>query len=623
MRQFDSYRFIDRVTRFDAETFNRIWASLDARLADNEALKPDLENAIHDITSLGLQRIQDTLGPLVTRLARAAELGFLVAQSSNNVTLTVGQVNGFTIQDEDQRNLFTPTPFLAAASDTVPERYAVLRLEAYNRLTGVLEVTVLACHDTAGAVTSITDDAWTIAASSAVLTSISDTLQLAATARDQAVAAQGQADEAATAAGNHLDAINAAIVGIDDKVTETNGARDAAVAAKNTAVAAATSATNDAATASSAASAAQVAKITWRGAWSGATAYALNDAVGDGGASYICKLAHTNHQPPNTTYWDVLAAKGTSGAGTGDMIGANNLSDVADPVAARSNLGLGSGATLASTAIAQTANNLSDLASASTARSNLGLGTAATHAAGDFAQAANNLADLADDAAARGNLGLGGAATKNVGTTAGTVAAGDDSRITGATPSTRTVATSGLAGGGGDLSANRTIDVPKSSNAQAIAGIDDATAMTPVRVKDAITQFAVLPARSVSAGGLATGGGDLSTNRVITVPAATQADAEAGTDNATVMTPLRTAEAIAALGVQSTRQVNTTGLATGGGTLAADRTINVPKSSNAQAIAGTDDTTAMTPVRVKDAINALSSSARGSASYLQGAFGGL
>jgi hypothetical protein len=54
----------------------------------------------------------------------------------------------------------------------------------------------------------------------------------------------------------------------------------------------------------------------------------------------------------------------------------------------------------------------------------------------------------------------------------------------------RTVTGSGLVTGGGDLSANRTLTVTKSSLAQAQAGTDDATAMTPLRTKDAIEAFA-------------------------------------------------------------------------------------------------------------------------------------
>lgn len=52
-----------------------------------------------------------------------------------------------------------------------------------------------------------------------------------------------------------------------------------------------------------------------------------------------------------------------------------------------------------------------------------------------FLQRANPFADIKVDGAvntALANLGLGGAATRDVGTTAGTVAAGDDNRITGA-----------------------------------------------------------------------------------------------------------------------------------------------------------------------------------------------
>lgn len=50
--------------------------------------------------------------------------------------------------------------------------------------------------------------------------------------------------------------------------------------------------------------------ITWRGAWSSSTAYIVGDAVSLAGTSYICILGHTNHTPPNATYWNDLADAG-------------------------------------------------------------------------------------------------------------------------------------------------------------------------------------------------------------------------------------------------------------------------------------------------------------------------
>lgn len=53
---------------------------------------------------------------------------------------------------------------------------------------------------------------------------------------------------------------------------------------------------------------------TWLGAWSGATAYVEGDLVQSGGSTYTCISDHTNHAPPNGTYWELVASKGDTGA---------------------------------------------------------------------------------------------------------------------------------------------------------------------------------------------------------------------------------------------------------------------------------------------------------------------
>lgn len=64
-------------------------------------------------------------------------------------------------------------------------------------------------------------------------------------------------------------------------------------------------------------------------------------------------------------------ATGAPGAGTGDMLKANNLSELANFATARTNLGLGSAAVQAASFFCQTANNLSDVANAATAFANI------------------------------------------------------------------------------------------------------------------------------------------------------------------------------------------------------------------------------------------------------------
>lgn len=87
----------------------------------------------------------------------------------------------------------------------------------------------------------------------------------------------------------------------------------------------------------------------------------------------------------------------------------------------------------------------------------------------------------------------------------------------GAPPNARTITAGDGLSGGGDLSANRTV---------------------------AVDGTVVRTSRTLTAGTGLTGGGDLSSNRTVSADIASQAEAETGTDNTKLMTPLRVAQSI-------------------------------------------------------------------------------
>jgi hypothetical protein len=147
--------------------------------------------------------------------------------------------------------------------------------------------------------------------------------------------------------------------------------------------------------------------------------------------------------------------------------------------------------------------------------------------------------------------------------------------------------------GGGDLvAANNLSDLASAATARTNLGLGTAAVANLGAASEEIpywTNTPMLPNRVItSAGGAAISSmtfEDLATELgVEPLPAyASQAEAEAGTDNVKLMTPLRTAQAIAELA------------GSGGGTFA----------SQAQAEAGTDTTTYMNPLRTAQAIAAL------------------
>lgn len=107
---------------------------------------------------------------------------------------------------------------------------------------------------------------------------------------------------------------------------------------------------------------------------------------------------------------------------------------------------------------------------------------------------------------------------------------------------------------------------------------------------------AVAPARRVNSSGLVNGGGDLSADRTLNVDIATADEALAGVINNKAVTPAALASILAAIGGKATlnRLINTAGLATGGGDLTADRTITVPKGTSADVEGLVDDAKALT-----------------------------
>lgn len=165
----------------------------------------------------------------------------------------------------------------------------------------------------------------------------------------------------------------------------------------------------------------------------------------------------------------------------------------------------------------------------------------------------------------------------------------------------RLINTTGMLTGGGSLATDLTLTVNVATTPEANAGVINTAAMSPLTTKQSIlTQLGL---KSVTGTGLATGGGTLDANRTINVPAASTVEARAGVLATKVITPATLKDMIDYRLLNLS--VTGTGLATGGGTLDVNRTINVPAATNAQALAGVNATVVITPPTLNYAVSTI------------------
>jgi len=92
----------------------------------------------------------------------------------------------------------------------------------------------------------------------------------------------------------------------------------------------------------------------WKGTWTTGTAYVINNLVTVPSGTYtgysmIAKRTFTSLATFDLDYaagnWDVLASRGASGAGTGDMLKSENLLGLTNTTTAKTNLQITTGAT--------------------------------------------------------------------------------------------------------------------------------------------------------------------------------------------------------------------------------------------------------------------------------------
>jgi hypothetical protein len=207
--------FADHRTVLDDRFWNSFVAALGVRLRVIDILQRNVDDFTGQALDVLLARINDALLPAAERIRLISQLGFLVCASSHRTSIQAGKTLYLVIDEGIQRELFTPSPFIAITRRDDINAMAVGNLVYLNNKSGVLEVAIDYSN-----IDGEHDD-WIISGIGANLLAESSMLKasmsakaVAESARDSAqsskTAAQGSASAAALSAQNaHSDASSA------------------------------------------------------------------------------------------------------------------------------------------------------------------------------------------------------------------------------------------------------------------------------------------------------------------------------------------------------------------------------------------------------------------------------
>lgn len=138
------YQMSDGATPLAGSFFNLVFSDLDQRLHGQELLEKDWRAALALLSEFGLERIDQTLAPVLAQFQDIASFGFLTAtlQNDDPIIFDLGEKT-VQINEGGERTYFAVSPFVALQAAEDPDFYAIARCMEYDRQTGALLIDIV------------------------------------------------------------------------------------------------------------------------------------------------------------------------------------------------------------------------------------------------------------------------------------------------------------------------------------------------------------------------------------------------------------------------------------------------------------------------------------------------